>query len=45
MESQKEIFDEKEATGIQWFTISEIEDESLGTFEETRMWCRRFYNM
>jgi len=45
LENQKEVFDEKETTGIQWFSIDEIEDNSLDTFEETRKWCRKFYDM
>jgi len=42
---QKEIFNEKETTGIQWFTMEEINNGSFDTFEETRKWCRKFHDM
>jgi len=45
LKDQKEIFNEKETTGIQWFTLDEIESESFETFEETKKWCRKFHDM
>lgn len=43
--NQQERFNEEESTGIQWFTLEEIEEETFETFDETRWWCRKFYGM
>ncbi len=43
--NEDEKINTQETTGIGWFAIEEIENESFDTFRETKMWCRRFYEM
>lgn len=44
LKNQTETLNEKETTGIQWFSIDKIENATFNTFPETKKWCRKFYN-
>ncbi len=35
----------EETDGIRWFTISEILAENFETFDKTKNWCKKFYQM
>lgn len=43
-ESENLIFNEQETEGIKWYSIEEILDPGFDSFEETKKWCKRFFD-
>ncbi len=41
----KVILNEKETEGIDWYNIDEILNPEFDSFDETKKWCKKFYDI
>lgn len=39
------LLNENEATKINWFSINKILENNFNTFDTTKEWCKKFYNL